>query len=338
MAEPLSDEVVLAAVLVTLNLTLFFIFTRAVKVVRQAEVMIIERFGRFKSVLKPGLHLLVPLVEIPRKIHWRYLDVKPGQTSPSIANKEMERIDMREHVLDFGKQTVITKDTVAMDIDALVYYQIADPRLAVYKIQNLPTAIELLVQTTLRNLIAHVTLDESFSSRETLNNQLLSVVATDAQRWGVSIVRVEVVSIDPPGDIKRAMEEQIRCSRDRRASVLQADGDKESSIIQSRGACAQTVLKAEGVRTCTIQKAKGDAQAKLMKAKAEADCVLLLREAIQGSGFTSRRAVDYLVAVQYLSSLRSLTSSSQPSEVILIPREIVDGLGAITDIRAGLKA
>lgn len=150
-----------------------------------------------------------------------------------------DRIDTREHVLDFGRQHVITKDTVQLDIDALVYFRITDPRVAVFKIQNVPDAIELLTQATLRNVIAQMTLDDTFSSREQINAELLSKVQRDAERWGVTITRVEIFNILPPHDIRSAMENQIKSERERRSTVLQADGERESAVIRSRGDAAR---------------------------------------------------------------------------------------------------
>ena len=297
---------------------LFVVYSYSLKRVRQTEVMLIERFGRFSRILKPGLHFIVPVVEAPRTIEWRFLTIKPGAALPTTITVQSDRVDTREHVLDFAKQTVITRDTVAISINALAYFVIRDPRLAVYKIQNLPYAIELLVQSTLRNLVAKITLDDAFSSREQINAELLQIVAKDAQRWGVSITRVEVVNIEPPADIKAAMESQITAERSRRSSVLQADGLRESTIVKSRGKCAEVILHAEGDRTKTIQLAKGEAQSKLMKSQAEARCITILRNMLDKLGFASRKAVDYMVAVQYLKQMERVSSSG--GHVTIYPR------------------
>ena len=214
---------------------IIFAATFSVKRIKQTEVMLIERFGKFQKILKPGLHFIIPVLEQPRTIHWRYYNIRPNTTTPILVTEQMDRVDTREHVLDFSKQTVITRDTVAISINALAYFVIRDPRLAVYKIDNLPYAIELLVQSTLRNLVAKITLDDAFSSREQINADLLHVVSKDAQRWGIEIRRVEVVEIEPPPDIKAAMESQITAERARRSAVLQADGLRESTIVSRCG-------------------------------------------------------------------------------------------------------
>jgi len=298
----------------------------SIKIVRHAEVMIIERFGKYKDTLKPGVHFLVPFVDVPRKIYWRYLDMSFTATAPSVVNMVTDRIDMREHVIDFGRQHVITKDTVQIQIDALVYYQVTDPELAVFKIQNLPDAIELLTQTTLRNIIAHMTLDETFSSREMINAQLKETTTPDAERWGVTITRVEIMNILPPADIKDAMEKQIKEERERRSTVLQADGERESSIIRSKGDAAQAILFAEGEKTSRLQKAKGIAESKLLLATSEAEAIKSIQESMKGS---SIRSTDYMIALQYLNSLNRMTMSGKPSKVVLVPSETLDTIGDI---------
>lgn len=182
--------------------------------------MIVERFGAYKETLMPGLHFVIPIIEQVRKIDWRSVVQKGSGGQLVVQNKVTERIDLREHVIDFGRQHVITKDTVQVDIDALVYFRITDPRLAIFQVQNLPDSIEFLTQATLRNIIANMTLDDTFSSREEINAALLSRVQPDCERWGVSIIRVEIFNILPPDDIKRAMEQQIKAERDRRSEVL----------------------------------------------------------------------------------------------------------------------
>jgi regulator of protease activity HflC (stomatin/prohibitin superfamily) len=152
---------------------------------------------------------------------------------------ETDRIDLREHCIDLGKQHVITKDTVQINVDAVLYYQIADPVLAVYSIANLPDALTLLTQTTLRNIIAQITLDETFSSRDLINQRLRDKTSRDAERWGVSITRVEIMNIFAPEDIRDAMEKQIKEERERRSSVLRADGEREAAIVSSKGNAAK---------------------------------------------------------------------------------------------------
>jgi len=231
---------------------------------------------------------------------------------------------MRESVIDFGRQHVITKDTVLIDIDALVYYQITDPELAVFKVQNLPDAVELLTQTTLRNIIAHMTLDDTFSSRDQINAKLKESTKLDAERWGVTIKHVEILNIFPPSEIQSAMENQITEERERRARVLKADGDRESAITRSQGKRAEIVLAAEAKKTASIQRAKGDAEAKLLLANAEAESIKVTRQALEQSGITDVNACDYLVATQYLSTLEKLSRGKKRFEINLVPSATLD--------------
>lgn len=310
--------------LVVLLIGFFIFWSLSVRLVRQAEVMIIERFGKYRNTLKPGLHFLVPFIDTPRKIHWRYVDVDPNYPDHvNVKTIETERIDMREHIIDFGKQHVITKDTVQIDVDALVYYQITDPELAVFKIQNLPDAIELLTQTTLRNIIAQMTLDDTFSSRELINAELKEKTGPDCERWGVTITNVEIMNIIPPADIKQAMEMQIKEERERRSTVLHADGQRESAVIRSKGDAAKLVLKAEGEKTSKIQVAKGSAEAKQNLATAEAESIRVISEALRNSEL---KATDYLTAVQYLESLQKVASRQENSTVTFIPSDTIDFL------------
>lgn len=199
---------------------------------------------------------------------------------------------------------MITHDTVAIMIDALVYFRITDPRLAVFKIQNLPDAVELLVQATLRNIIASMTLDDTFSSREQINHVLLNRIQPDVERWGVTVTRVEIFNIMPPKDILTAMEQQVTAERDRRSMVLRADGERKSAIINSRGRAAQIVFAAEGKRTSDLKRAEGEASAQLITAEAEAQSINFVKSAVEASGV---RAVDYLAATQWLDELKRMT-------------------------------
>jgi len=316
----IDDGAAIAAfyVLLFLGLLLTLILVRAgVKVVRQAEVMILEEWGKYKITLKPGLHFIWPFIQTPRQIHWRYVEKLPLQDATKVYTVYTDRIDLREHVIDFGKQHVITKDTVQIYIDALVYYQIKDPELAVFSIQNLPDAIELLTQTTLRNIIAQMTLDDTFSSRELINSILKEMTEQDAERWGVRITHVEIMNILPPEDIKSAMEYQIREERERRSLVLSADGERESNIIKSKGTAAQMILRAEGQKTADIQRAKGAAKSKLLLAQAEAKSIELIKKALETSGV---KATEYLITLKYLNALRNLANAN--SKVVLVPSNI----------------
>jgi len=326
-----EDEGAFIAVVICMIIAAFLmykLFKAAVKVVRHSEVMVIERMGRYKTTLKPGLHWIWPIIEQPRRINWRYLDAKRNASHVDVVSVVTERVDMREHVIDFGRQHVITKDTVQIMIDALVYFRVTDPRVAVLNIQNLPDAVELLTQATLRNIIARMTLDDTFSSREQINSALLSKIQRDAERWGVSITRVEIFNIDPPPDIKRAMMNQIKAERDRRSVVLEADGERESAVIRSRGNAAKLVLAAEGHRASTLLRAKGEAQAKTLLATCEAAAVKAIRTAVG----EEVRAVDYLAAVEYINKMAAMATGKGDTEVVLVPIESVQAVGAMSGL------
>jgi len=329
-----TDLAVIIIVVIAVTLFIAWFFHKAVRIVRHAEVMIVERLGKYKTTLKPGIHWLWPVIESPREINWRYLDAANNSSSTRVVSTTSDRVDMREHVIDFGRQHAITKDTVQIMLDALVYFRVTDPRVAVFQIQNLPDAVELLTQATLRNIVAQMTLDDTFSSREAINAQLLGKIQRDSERWGVTITRVEIFNILPPADIKNAMENQIRAERERRSTVLRADGTRESAVIKSRGEAARVVLSAEGARAASLLRAQGDAQSKKMLASAEADCI----GAIKAVAGDSVRAVDYLAAVEYLNSLRNLTVAENKSTVTLVPFEAMDGIDALVGLNTRPKA
>jgi len=330
MTDAETTTFITIVVVTFIILVLFYWLAKnSVKLVRHAEVMIVERFGQYRTTLKPGLHWLWPVIDSPRRINWRYLDAKNNNAKASVVSIKSDHIDMREHVIDFGHQHVITHDTVSIDMDALVYFRVTDPRLAVFGVQNLPDAVELLTQATLRNIVATMTLDDTFSSRELINSRLLSKIQVDAERWGVTITRVEVFGIDPPHDIKQSMESQIKAERERRSMVLHADGERKSAVIRSRGEAARTILQAEGQRSAELTRAAGKAEAKMLIARADASCIDCVRNAINETGV---RAVDYLTAVRWLQVLRTLTASQKPSKVILVPQNTIQGIGDIVSM------
>jgi regulator of protease activity HflC (stomatin/prohibitin superfamily) len=253
------------------------------------------------------------------------MDVLNNSSSAQIVSIHTNHVDMREHLIDFGKQHVITHDTVEMDIDALVYFRITDPRLAVLEVANLPDAIELLTQATLRNIIASMTLDDTFSSREKLNSELLFKMRPDAERWGVVITRVEIFDIQPEVQVKTAMESQIKAERKRRAMVLGADGKRQAEIIASRGLAAARVYEAVGDAAKYVNEATGEAVAKVFTAEAEAAEITLIKEKVGAEC----RAVDYISAIQWLKVLEGMSKNGADNNVILLPVETINGINDI---------
>ena len=214
-------------------LALVFV-AKGVIIVQQAEVVIVERLGKFDRVLQSGFNFIIPVLEAPRAIDWKVTQKGFDGSTYSIIQKRT-KIDLREAVYDFPRQNVITKDNVSISINALLYFQIVDPKSAVYEIQNLPDAIEKLTQTNLRNLVGQLDLDESLVSRDKINHELRAILDEATNKWGVKVNRVELQDIIPPADIQSAMEKQMNAERDRRAAILEAEGLKKSAVLKAEG-------------------------------------------------------------------------------------------------------
>jgi len=302
------------------------------KIVQQSEVMIIERLGKYSRTLNSGINIIWPIIDRPRSIMWRY--VKEGVDGRKLVHfKELNRIDLRETVYDFPKQNVITKDNVVVQINAVLYFQIMDSVKAVYEISNLPDAIEKLTQTTLRNVIGELELDESLSSRDTINTKLRSILDEATNKWGVKVNRVELQDINPPADIQAAMEKQMRAERDRRAAVLEAEGMKKAAILQAEGARESEIARAEGERQAAILEAEGTADARITTAKAEAEAIEIIKNAIGGN---SKDPIQYLIAKEYLKTLESLGEGTD-NKTVFLPYEATGVLSSLGGIKELLK-
>ena len=296
--------------------------SRGVKVIRQAEVMIIERLGKYNRTLSPGLLLLVPLVEKPRTVAW----IQPISAHGRAANvsRFSERVDLRESVMDFPEQRVITRDNVVIQINGLLFSQITDPVRAAYEVNNLPMALEKLAQTTLRNIIGEMDLDKALSSRDEINAKMRAVLDDASDKWGVKINRVELQDISPPPEIQVAMEKQMKAERDRRAIVLEAEGEK-----------ASRVLRAEGLRDAAIAEAEGERQRLILKATGEAGAIEKVTTALQSSGVSP---AQYLVAMEYLKMMREIARPEGGQKTVFMPYEsaaIMGGLGSLKELLAG---
>ena len=303
--------------------------TAGLKIVRQSEVILIERLGKFNRQLQSGINIIWPIVDRPRDITWRY--VNETYDGKYVTFKQKSRIDMRETVYDFPKQNVITKDNVGVQINALLYFQIMDPVKAVYEIENLPDAIEKLTQTTLRNVIGELELDETLISRDTINTKLRSILDDATNKWGVKVNRVELQDINPPVDIINAMEKQMRAERDRRAAVLEAEGLKEAQILEAEGAKESQINVAEGDKQAAVLRAEGEAQARVKVAEAEAQAITLVTEAIKDG---KSDPVKYLVAVKYIDTLTEMVSGDE-TKTVYMPFEatgVLSSLGGIKDL------
>lgn len=298
------------------------------KIVPQAETMIVERLGRYNRTLASGVNVIWPIVERARSIDWRH--VTEGEDGRPVHQRIVTtKIDLRETVYDFPRQTVITRDNVLTEINALVYFQITDPRRAVYEIANLPDAIEKLTQTTLRNVIGEMDLDETLSSRDTINAKLRVILDEATDKWGVKVNRVELQDINPPPDIRDAMEKQMRAERDRRAAILEAEGSKRSRILEAEGLREAQKSEAEGARQARILVAEGEAEARKLVADAEAEAIARITDALQASGGDPDR---YLIAVRYIEALKEMVSG-RDNKVVYLPYEATGVLGSLAGIR-----
>ncbi len=313
--------------LVLLLVLAILIIVKGVVIVQQAEVVIIENLGKYSRTLESGLNFIVPIIEAPRGIAWKVTQKGiDGQTYSYI--KERTKIDLRESVYDFPRQTVITKDNVSISINALLYFQIVDAKSAVYEIQNLPEAIEKLTQTTLRNLVGQLDLDETLVSRDKINNELRAILDEATNKWGVKVNRVELQDIIPPVDIQSAMEKQMKAERDRRAAILEAEGLKKSAILKAEGEKEAAINQAEGTKQAEILKAEGYAQARLIEADAEKEAIKRITEAFNNQGQPDK----YLIAMKYLESLQDITKG-QNNKIVYMPYEATGILSSIDGIK-----
>ncbi|MBP7513820.1 MAG: SPFH/Band 7/PHB domain protein [Flavobacteriales bacterium] len=320
-------------ILILLALFVVFIVAKGLRIVQQSEAMVIERLGKYQKTLNAGINVIIPIVDKPREIISRFTrDLPDGNKYVQFIKKE--RLDLRESVFDFPKQNVITKDNVMTEINALLYFQVIDPVKAMYEIENLPMAIEKLTQTTLRNVIGEMDLDECLTSRDTINGKLRAILDEASHKWGVKVNRVELQDINPPRDIREAMEKQMRAERDKRAQIIDAEGSKRAAVLQAEGVQQAQITTAEGQKQGQILEAEGDAQSRIRRAQGEAEAIRLVSQAIQG---TRSDPANYLIAMKYLETLKEMTSG-QNNKVIYIPYEATGVLSSVGGIKEMLDA
>ncbi len=282
-------------VLIVIALFVLIVAARTVRIVPQARAGVVERLGRYSRTLNPGLTIVVPFID----------RVKP-------------LIDLREQVVTFQPQPVITEDNLVVQIDTVLYFTITEAKAVTYEVANPLQAIEQLTVTTLRNVIGGITLEQALTSRDNINTQLRVVLDEATGRWGIRINRVELKSIDPPGSIQEAMEKQMRAERDRRAAILTAEGVKQSQILTAEGQKQAAVLTAEGARQAAILRAEGEAKA-----------IETVFGAIH-AGKPDRELLSY----QYLQMLPKL-ADGQASKIFVIPSEFTQALGGIGEALGG---
>ncbi len=313
---------------------IFFVIVIIIKgivIVKQAQVVIIERFGKYVQTLMPGINWIIPIMDKAHLMEWRnsreYLDVS-GRTR-SVPYMEMrDTIDMRETVYDFPRQSVITKDNVGIEINALLYFQITDPIKAAYQVESLPTAIEKLTQTTLRNIIGEMDLDQTLTSREIINGKLQVILDDASNKWGVKVNRVELQDIIPPAAIREAMEKQMKAERDRRAMVTEAEGTKTAQILKAEAVRESEIKKAEGMKQAAILQAEGIAEAKIKVAQAEAESVKIVASTVAQSS----NPASYMISLKYIEALTKMTDGKD-NKIVYMPYEASNVLGAVAAIK-----
>ena len=306
------------------------LMAKSIKIIGQAEVIVVERLGRFHRVARSGLNFLVPFIERPRHLDVRYSDTDVSGLR-RITSASTSRIDLREQVLNFPSQPVITKDNVTINIDAVLYYRIADPQKATYSVQNLPYALETLTKTTLRQIVGEMELDSTLASREMINRRMREVIEEASIGWGVDVTRVELQAIEPPHDIQQAMELQMRAERERRAAVTNAEAGKRAAILEAEGVRESQIRRAEGEREAAILRAQGQAEARLTTAQAEAEALQRI-----GASLPEGQAAMYLLGQKYLEALPAITQGK--GSTVFLPLEAAGVMGALGGLREILKS
>jgi len=269
----------------------FLLVIRGIKIVPQAQVLLIERLGRFHRVAESGFNFVIPLLDA----------VRPFRGDGGYRRS----IDMREQVMDFPPQAVITRDNVTMRVDSVIFFRIIEPRRAMYEIEDLPTAIRQLAVTNMRNIMGELDLDQTLTSRDVVNGRLQRTLDEATDAWGVKVTRVELKNITPPEEIEHAMSSQMKAERERRAVVTEAEGRKTAQITRAEGERDSAIAEAEGRRQSNILDARGQAEAIIEVAKARADAVRLEFESIhQGN------ASPQVLALRYIDTLGKLASGA----------------------------
>ena len=284
-------------VALVIALAVIFFIANAIRVIRQQRVGLVERLGKFHRTLEPGPHLVVPILD-----------------------KVRYNIDMRENVVPFPPQGVITEDNLMVNIDSVIYFQIIDPVRAAYEAQNYVQAIEQLTMTTLRNIIGGLDLEQALTSREQINQQLRVVLDEATGKWGIKVNRVELRAIEPPATIRDAMEKGARAERDKRAAILLAEGQRQSQILSASGEKESAILRAQGEREAAVLRAQADRQAQMLRAEGEAQAISTVFNAIHAG-----QPDQALLAYQYLQMLPTI-AKGDANKVWIVPSELNDAL------------
>ena len=286
-------------VVLVLIAVVLIVLAQSVRIVPQARAGIVERLGRYSRTLDPGLHFVFPFVDRLRR----------------------PLVDLREQVVTFPPQPVITQDNVTISIDTVFYFTITDPFRATYEVANLLLAVEQLTVTTLRNVIGSLSLEEALTSRDKINSDLRIVLDEATERWGIRVNRIELKSIDPPGSIQEAMEKQMRAERDKRAAILTAEGFKQSQILEAEGRKQAAILTAEGER-----------QSKILRAQGEGEAIVTVFNAIH-DGKPSRELLTY----QYIQALPQI-AAGEGVTLMVVPSDATAAMGAIAALGGGFQS
>ena len=304
--------------LIITAIIIFIIAISAIKVVRQSEVRIIERFGKYHSTAEAGLNFILPFVDKVRAV-----------------------VSLKQQTMDVPPQGVITKDNVTITIDTVVFYQIIEPVKAVYEIENLQKGIAYLAITTIRDIVGKMDLDNTFSSRDSINSQLRDVLDLATDKWGCKVERVEIKDIKPPADIRDAMEKQMNAERTKRAAILEAEGKRQSDITHAEGKKEAIILEAEAERESSIRRAQGIREAKILEAEGTSEAIKKIAEAkaqeitaVYGAIMDAKPS-DNLVAIKTLESLEKVAEG--PANKVFIPFDATKALGAIGAAKEILK-
>ena len=297
-------------ILVIIIVIALLFLTSCIKIVPQAKALVIERLGAYQATWSVGLHFKLPIIE-----------------------RVARRVDLKEQVVDFAPQPVITKDNVTMRIDTVVYYQITDPKLYAYGVDNPIMAIENLTATTLRNIIGDLELDSTLTSRETINTKMRATLDEATDPWGIKVNRVELKNIIPPTEIQNAMEKQMKAERERREAILRAEGEKKSSILRAEGHKESMILEAEAEKEAAILNAEAKKEATIREAEGQAEAILKVQRAT-ADGLRAIREAGADEAVIKLKSLEAFEKAADGKATkIIIPSEIQNLAGLVTSIK-----
>ena len=301
-------------VIIGIIVIFFVLIISNIAVVQQSQAYVIERLGAFQAVWGVGLHFKVPFID-----------------------RIARRVSLKEQVLDYPPQPVITKDNVTMQIDTVVYFQITDPKLYAYGVEMPMAAMETLTATTLRNIIGDLELDQTLTSRDVVNTKMRAILDEATDPWGIKVNRVELKNILPPADIQSSMEKQMKAERDRRQAILQAEGQKKSAILIAEGEKESAILRASAEKEAAILRAEADRQAAILKAEGEAEAIRQVQQALADSmGMLNEKAPnDQVIKLKSIQAMEKVADGKATK--IIIPSEMQGLVGLANGLSAGIK-